>query len=68
MTDEENAAVVAAQVKAHFAPKKPPPKEVLDLEVVKKFMDNLGRPQESPISDYVRSLSKSVTKRRKKVA
>jgi hypothetical protein len=68
LTPEETDAAVTAQVKAHFAPKIPLPKEVLDPEVVKKFVDNLGRPQESPISDYVRSLSKSVAKRRKKVA
>jgi hypothetical protein len=44
-TDEQNASIVAAQVKAHFAPIKRPPKEVLDPEVVQKFVDNLGRPQ-----------------------
>jgi hypothetical protein len=31
LTEEETTTAVAAQVKAHFAPKMPPPKEVLDL-------------------------------------
>ena len=66
-TEEENKKIVDAQVKAHFAKKKPPPKEKIAPEVVKKFVSNLQKPAKpAPASDYTRYLAKSVIKQKTK--
>lgn len=60
MTEEENKRVVAAEVKAHFAPKPPPPpKEKIPEKVVQHFVDLAKPAVEKRRSDYERSISKS---------
>jgi hypothetical protein len=63
MTDEETRAVVASEVKSHFAPKPPPPpKEIIPAKTVEHFVELLERApahvQNRP-SDYERSIRKS---------
>ena len=63
MTDEETRAVVASEVKSHFAPKPPPPpKEIILAKTVEHFVELLERApahvQNRP-SDYERSIRKS---------
>jgi hypothetical protein len=60
MTIEENNAEVAAQVKAHFAPKPPPPpKEKIPEKVIQHFVDLAKPAVEKSESDYERSIKKS---------
>jgi len=58
MTIEENKAEVAAQVKAHFAPKQPPPKEKISYEVIQHFIDNAQPAMKRTDSDYERCIKK----------
>jgi hypothetical protein len=58
MTIEENNAEVAAQVKAHFARKQPPPKEKIPDEVIQHFIDNAQPAVKRTDSDYERSIKK----------
>ena len=62
MTEEETRAVVAAEVKAHFAPKPPPPpKEILPTKAIERFVRCLKHVPNMP-SDYDRSIKKSYKK------
>jgi len=65
LTHEETRTVVAAEVKRHFAPQKPEPKEKLPEEVVVRFVKNLSDPEPKLPSDYERSISKSYSEQRK---
>jgi hypothetical protein len=57
---EENNAIVASEVKAHFASKPPPPpKEKIPEKVVQHFVDLAKPAVEKRRSDYERSISKS---------
>jgi hypothetical protein len=60
MTDEENAAVVAADVNLQLAPNWPPPKMYIAPRTVKHYVNMLERP--SPVDvldDYDRSIVQS---------
>jgi hypothetical protein len=63
MTDEETRAVVASEVKSHFAPKPPPPpQEIIPAKTVQYFVELLEQPPahvENRPSDYERSIRKS---------
>ena len=62
MTDEETNTVVAAQVKSHFAPVEPQPKEKIAPKVIQHFVGLLERPPShvaNRSSDYDRSIEKS---------
>jgi hypothetical protein len=60
LTEEENNAEVAAQVKAHFGPKPPPPpKEKVPEDVIQHFIDNAQSAVKHRDSDYEHSIKKS---------
>ena len=64
MTDEETKAHVDAEVKAHFASKKPQPKEKIPEETRQHFVDMLERPPAHVAnrpSDYDRCIEKTYT-------
>jgi hypothetical protein len=68
MTDEENTAIVKAEVKAHFAPKKPVVKEKLDPKVIQHFVDLVEQPASHVLhrpSDYDRCIDQSFKKRQR---
>ena len=44
---------------AHFAPKNPPPRQILVAEVVRRCLANLYDPPPKPTSDYERQIAKS---------
>ena len=44
---------------AHFAPKKPKPRQILDSDAVRRYLDNLWNPPPKPASDYERQIAKS---------
>jgi hypothetical protein len=48
-----------AEVKAHFAPKRPPPKERMDPEIARRTLKNLEKPSPKLLSDYDREIVKS---------
>jgi hypothetical protein len=67
MTDEETTKVMAAEVKTHFAPKQPAPKEPIDPKVVQHFVDFLERPPphvEDRPSDYERCIKKTYAEKK----
>ena len=60
MTEEQNKAIVKAQVDAHFGPKLPPPaKEKVPEKVIDHFIRMAREPAPKPIdSDYERQIRK----------
>ena len=61
MTVEENAAEVAAQVQAHFAPKMPEPKQIFDEKTKKWAKELIEQPAQYKMnlrSDYDREILK----------
>ena len=54
MTEEQNEAIVKAQVDAHFGPKPaPPPKEKVPEKVIDHFIRMTREPAPKPVdSDY----------------
>jgi hypothetical protein len=69
MTDEETTAFVAAEVKEHFAPKQPQPKEKVHPKVVEHFVGLLERPPAHVAdrdSDYDRSIKKSYIEQKRR--
>ena len=58
-TEEENDAISKAEVRAHFAPQKPEPRQKLAPEVVQRVFNSLWNPPPKPPSDYERSIDKS---------
>jgi hypothetical protein len=67
MTVEENKVEVAAQVKAHFAPKKPEAKVQLDPKVIEHFREMVTQPPQYKMnlrSDYEREIIKQDAQRR----
>jgi hypothetical protein len=59
LTKEENNAEVAAQLKAHFRSKPPPPpKETVPENVIQHFIDNAQPAVKHTDLDYVRSIKK----------
>jgi hypothetical protein len=59
MTEEELKETVRERVRAHFAPKKPPPVHQWS-EVDKKYFRSLLQPKyRAPLSDYDRQITKS---------
>ena len=68
MTIEENEAIVNAQVKAHFAPKVPPPKVIIPPKVKEHFSSML-RQLPAHIAyqpdDYERSLQRSLCEQKR---
>ena len=66
-TVEENAAEVAAQVQAHFAPKMPEPKQIFDEKTkkwAKEFIEQPAKYKMNLRSDYEREIIKQDAKRR----
>ena len=62
MTDEECKTAVAAEVKSHFAPVQPQPKEKIPTKTNQHFVDILERPSSQLAnmpSDYDRCIKKS---------
>ena len=70
MTKEQNAAIVQAQVDAHFEPKPaPPPKEKVPEKVIDHFICMAREPAPKPVvSDYERQIRKLHRERLKKEA
>jgi hypothetical protein len=64
-TDEQTDAVVAADVKAFFAPKKPPPKVYIAPNTMKHFVETRQKKAELAC-DYDRSLGQSSRARKAK--
>ena len=63
MTVEENKAIVDAQIKAHFWPKMPQPKQVYDEKAKKWAKEFLEQPAQYKMnlrSDYDRELIKQM--------
>ena len=60
MTEEQNTAIVQAQVDAHFAPKPaPPPNEKVPEKVIDHFIRMAREPAPKPVdSDYERQIRK----------
>ena len=60
MTEEQNAAIVKAQVDAHFGPKPaPPPKEKVPGKTIDYFIHMARAPSPKPVdSDYERQIRK----------
>ena len=60
MTEEQNAAIVKAQVDAHFGPKPaPPPKEKVPEKTIDHFIHMARAPPPKPVdSDYERQIRK----------
>ena len=60
MTEEQNAAIVQAQVDAHFGPKPaPPPKEKVPEKTIDHFIHMARAPAPKPVdSDYERQIRK----------
>ncbi|KAK1613256.1 hypothetical protein QYE76_036929 [Lolium multiflorum] len=58
MTDEQNNAIVDAELKEHFAPKPPPPKLFIAPHTVRHFAETRAKKAELA-SDYDRSLGQS---------
>ena len=58
MTKEQNAAIVQAQVDAHFGPKPaPPPKEKVPEKTIDHFIRMARAPAPKPVdSDYEREI------------
>ena len=56
MTEEQNDAIVRAQVDAHFGPKPaPPPREKVPEKVINHFIHMARKPDPKPVdSDYER--------------
>jgi len=48
-----------AEVKAHFAPKRPTPKEKIDPKIARRTLKNLEKPLPKLLSDYDRAIVKS---------
>ena len=65
MTDEQNAEVAKAQMKEHFAPKKPPPKLFIAPNTMKHFAETRAK-QAELASNYDRSLGQSSRARKAK--
>jgi hypothetical protein len=68
-TMEECIEISNAKVKAHFAPKKPLPKQVIPLKISQHFVDMLERKPghvEALDTDYDRSIFQSHSEMRKK--
>ena len=64
MTQEELDESVRKQVRGHFAPKKPPPKQTFSADE-KKYFKYLVQPKyDEPMSDYDRQITKSYEKPR----
>ena len=58
MTDEQSGEVSRADMKAHFAPKKSPPKLYIPSRIVRHFVETRAKPVELA-TDYDRSLGQS---------
>ena len=60
MTEEQNAAIVQAQMDAHFGPKPaPPPKEKVPEKTIDHFIRMARAPAPKPVdSDYERQIRK----------
>jgi hypothetical protein len=70
-TLEESIEISNPEVKAHFAPKNPPPKQVIPLKTSQNFMYMLERKPghvEALDTDYDRSIVKSHWDMRKKIS
>ena len=52
-------AISKAETDAHFAPKKPPPKQVIDPIALERTIRSLYNPPPKPTSDYERQITKS---------
>jgi hypothetical protein len=66
---EECIEISNVEVKAHFAPKKPLPKQVIPLKISQYFVDMLEKKPghvEALDTDYERSIVKSHSEMRKK--
>ena len=61
MIEEQNTAIVKAQVDAHFVPKPPPrPKEKVPEKVIDHFIRMARPPAPKPVdSDYERQIRKA---------
>ena len=70
MTKEQNAAIVQAQVDAHFGPKPaPPPREKVPEEKIDHFIRMARPPAPKPVdSDYERQIRKAHRARLQKEA
>ena len=70
MIEEQNAAIVQAQVDAHFGPKPaPPPKEKVPEKTIDHFIRMAREPAPKPVdSDYERQIRKLHRERLKKEA
>jgi hypothetical protein len=66
MTDEENKAIVAAEVKSHFAPKQPEPKMVIDPKAALHCLKMLSQPPEKRQTDYDRCITKTFEEKKKR--
>ena len=68
MTKEQNAAIVQAQVDAHFGPKlAPPPKEKVPEKVIDHFIRMAREPAPKPVdSNYERQIIKAHRAQQKK--
>ena len=64
LTPEELDESVRANVKRQLAPKRPPPKEIIPLEKVARFLKNLRKgPPQPPVlpDDYERCIEKTIS-------
>ena len=70
MTEEQNAAIVQAQVDAHFGPKPaPPPREKVPEEKIDHFIRMARPPAPKPVdSDYEHQIKKAHRARLQKEA
>ena len=70
MTEEQNAAIVQAQVDAHVGPKPaPPPKEKVPEKMIDHFIRMAREPAPKPVdSDYERQIRKAHRARLQKEA
>jgi hypothetical protein len=58
-TDEQSDAISMADMKVHFAPKKPPPKQYIPPHTLRHFAETREKPVELA-SDYDRSITRSL--------
>ena len=67
MTEEQNKAIVKAQVDAHFGPKSPPPpREKVPEDKIDHFIRMAKAPAPKPVnSDYERQIRKAHRARQK---
>jgi len=64
LTDEETAVIVAAEVKAHFAPRKPDEKQTFDPKTIRWAKDFIEQPSQIQMNlpdDYSRTLRRSAS-------